>query len=99
MMPSRVCRSGRKWVEHAAIPGPFLKSRFAEQQKQKLSDSKVSACLSVVNAATAAEGAFVCEVEKTQHSLVFDIPASCFGTCCTHLVIHTNKTDYAGARN
>lgn len=55
MMPSRVCRSGRKWVEHAAIPGPFLKSRFAEQQKQKLSDSKVSACLSVVNAATAAE--------------------------------------------
>lgn len=51
-MQSRVCRSGIKWFKHAAIPGPCLKSRLAEQQKQKLSDSKVSACLLVVYAAT-----------------------------------------------
>lgn len=35
VMQSGVCRSGMKWVEHAATPGPCLKSRLAEQQKIK----------------------------------------------------------------
>lgn len=38
-MQSRVCRSGIKWVEHAATPGPRLKSRLAEQQQQKIQNS------------------------------------------------------------
>lgn len=57
-MQSRVCRPWIKWVEHAATPGPRLKSRLAEWQKQKLSHSKVSVCLLFVCTATSVQSFF-----------------------------------------
>lgn len=51
---SGVCRSVIEWVKHTATPGPRLQSRLAEQQKQRLSDSKVCTCLFSIYVATSA---------------------------------------------